>query len=80
MKIKIFSGLIDDNLEEKIGGINMTKGTLTVEEVAKYIGIGMNKAYDLVKLQGFPVIRIGRRFIIPKSALDEWLLKNAKSN
>lgn len=57
----------------------MERATLTVAETAEYIGIGLNKVYQLVNDKTIPSIRIGKRFIIPKIALDEWLIKQSLS-
>jgi len=51
--------------------------TLTVEETAKLLGIGRQLAYDRVKTGEIPVIRIGRRLLVPRSALEK-LLANPK--
>lgn len=50
---------------------------LEVEELASALKIGRDAAYELVKQEGFPSIRIGKRIIIPDAALDEWLLREA---
>jgi excisionase family DNA binding protein len=47
--------------------------TLTVEECAKVLGIGRSAAYEAVRSGQIPTIRVGRRFLIPKSALDRLL-------
>lgn len=41
------------------------------------IPLGKNKLYDLVHSEGFPRISVGKRIIIPKKALEEWLEKTA---
>jgi excisionase family DNA binding protein len=46
---------------------------LSVPEVASVLGISRAGAYDLVRCDGFPVIRIGRRVVIPKENLVEWI-------
>ena len=51
-------------------------GTLNVKQLAEYLGIGTNVAYQLVHRNDFPSIRIGKRIIIPKSQLEEWLKTN----
>lgn len=51
------------------------KGCLSVEEVANYLGCGRSTAYELVRKQDFPTIRLGRRIIVPLTALQEWLQK-----
>ncbi|GAH05873.1 unnamed protein product, partial [marine sediment metagenome] len=45
------------------------KLTLTIEETAKVLGIGRNLAYDRVKTGDIPVIKIGRRLLVPRRAL-----------
>ena len=47
--------------------------TLTVEEAAKVLGIGRNLCYDRVKTGEIPVIKIGRRLLVPRRALEKLL-------
>ena len=60
--------------------------TFTVEETAKLLGIGRQLAYDKVKTGEIPVIKIGRRLLVPRRALEKLLeqgqavtLANSKS-
>jgi len=50
-----------------------TSATLTVPEAADLLGIGRNLAYEIAKregvLAGVPVIRVGRRLLIPHARL-----------
>ena len=43
--------------------------------VADLLGISKANAYALTRREGFPCVRVGRRLLIPKAALDEWLLQ-----
>ncbi len=52
---------------------NSDKLTYTVPEMAKVLNIGRNKAYELVKTEGFPVVYIGSTIRIPIKALRKWL-------
>ena len=52
--------------------------TLSVPETAKVLGIGRNLCYDRVKTGEIPVIKIGRRLLVPRAALEK-LLANPKS-
>ncbi len=45
----------------------------TVPEVAKRIGVNKAAVYELAKTEHFPAIKIGRRIVIPKAALESWL-------
>ena len=47
--------------------------TLSVPEAAKVLGIGRNLCYDRVKTGEIPAIRIGRRILVPLSALEKFL-------
>jgi len=46
---------------------------LRVEDVGRILGINRAAAYELVKSEGFPSIRIGRRILVPLDSLNEWL-------
>lgn len=48
----------------------------TIKDIQDYLGIGKNNAYKLIKLPNFPVIKIGKKYIIPKDAFEEWINKN----
>ena len=54
------------------------KLTLSVDELAQVLGISKPLAYDLIKRDGFPSVRISeRRIIVPIDALRSWLNANA---
>jgi len=46
---------------------------LTVKDIAEHLHIGINKAYAMVRLKGFPKIQIGNKFFIPEDKYLEWL-------
>ena len=47
--------------------------TLTVPEAARLLGISRNLAYEAVRRGEIPCIRIGRRFLVPRVALERLL-------
>ena len=47
--------------------------TFTVEEVAHVLGIGRNSAYEAVRRGEIPAVRLGRRLLVPKAALERLL-------
>ena len=55
----------------------MERSTMSVQELSAQMGISLPKAYELVKTQGFPTIRIGTRILIPVDAYKTWLIENA---
>lgn len=46
---------------------------LSVKTVAKILGISESKAYELFRSKDFPVIILGRRKLVAKDKLIEWL-------
>jgi len=46
---------------------------LSVTDVAKVIGVGKNRAYDLIHMPDFPTIRLGHRIVIPRDQLFLWI-------
>lgn len=51
----------------------MDKLTMTVPEAARAIGVGTNTAYDMARtgeiIPGVPVIRAGRKVLVPRGLL-----------
>ena len=44
--------------------------TLSIEEAAKVLGISRTLAYELVARRELPAIRLGRRIVVPRRALE----------
>lgn len=54
---------------------------LKVEAAGKVLGISRATAYELANSDGFPVIKIGKRLLVPRDALRVWIEQNTgKSN
>ena len=49
------------------------KMTLSVEEAGKLLGVSRQVAYQLIHRPDFPTLQIGRRVLIPKKQLEEWM-------
>lgn len=49
------------------------KFALSLTECAVMMGIGRSKMHELARSEGFPVVRVGRRILVPVDALKEWL-------
>ena len=47
--------------------------TLTVEEAGEILGICRNTAYSLAASGQLPTIRLGRRLLVPRQALERML-------
>ena len=49
------------------------RATLTVAEAGKLLGISRNLAYELVAQGKLPTLRLGRRLVVPRVALQRLL-------
>lgn len=58
----------------------MEKLTYTIMEAAEVLGISKSYAYQMVKEQKIPVLVIGKRKLIPKRQLEQWLQDNIVYN
>ena len=47
--------------------------TLNAQQVAEILGIAKNSAYTLMHSEGFPTLHIGRRLVVPKEKLLQWM-------
>jgi excisionase family DNA binding protein len=47
--------------------------TYRIEEAAQLLGIGRNHCYEAAKRGDIPSVRIGKRLLVPKAALDRLL-------
>lgn len=56
----------------------LQKKAYSVTEMAKVLGIGRDKAYNLVRRDDFPAIKVGTSYIIPVVNLNLWLLNAGK--
>lgn len=50
-----------------------TKKTYTITEAAELLGVGKSAAYEAARRGEIPIIRIGRRMVVPKAALERML-------
>ncbi len=59
--------------------LSESRKTLTVDETASALGISRNAAYEGVRRGEIPSIRVGRRLLVPRIALERLLEKAAES-
>ena len=43
--------------------------TLTIEAAGRLLGVSRNSAYEAARRNEIPVIRLGRRLLVPRAAL-----------
>lgn len=51
----------------------LERQTLTVEEAGTILGIGRTAAYEAARCGQIPAVRIGRRLLVPRMALENLL-------
>lgn len=56
----------------------MTGELLRAQEVARILGVGRSKAYELMLRGELPVIRIGRLVRVPRYCLDHWIAERTE--
>ena len=52
------------------------KKLISVKEFASEYGLGANKAYEMVNSKGFPAIKLGRKILVVRDKIDEFLYNN----
>ena len=53
--------------------------TLSANQVAQVLGLSRANAYTLMHSKGFPTIQIGKRMVVPKNKLIEWIERQTAS-
>ena len=51
-----------------------------IKDIQNILKIGKNTVYKLIKLPTFPVIRIGKKHLIPKTQFEEWVKNSIHKN
>lgn len=46
---------------------------LDVKDIMRIMGIGRDKAYDLLHSKQFPIVKVGRRILVHRDNLFAWL-------
>ncbi|WP_223662895.1 helix-turn-helix domain-containing protein [Pseudobacillus badius] len=47
--------------------------TMTAQETADYLGVSKDLVYNMVKTGELPAVRIGRRILFRREALERWM-------
>jgi excisionase family DNA binding protein len=55
-----------------------TAATITIKEAAAVLGIKRSLAYELARRGEIPVLRLGRRLVVPRAGLNELLARAQK--
>lgn len=57
---------------------NRPKLTYSVPEAAKVLGVSASKMYEVVRIKGFPTIRVGNRLLVSVKGLENWIEEQAQ--
>ena len=57
----------------RLGSATVPKLSLTISEAAESLGLSVRTIEQLVRMGQLPVVRVGRRVLIPVKALSAWL-------
>jgi excisionase family DNA binding protein len=60
-------------------GVETDRLTYDVVEAGRLLGLGRNASYEAAKSGQIPTIRIGKRLLVPKAALQRMLDDRAPS-
>lgn len=51
---------------------------LNAKQLADLLGVSDSSVYELIQEDDFPSLRIGKRIVIPKEKLQEWISAHTK--
>lgn len=53
--------------------VKQPEEVMTIKDMEQFLQIGRSKSYELIKIEGFPVYKVGTEYRIVKSELIEWM-------
>ena len=53
---------------------------LSAKDISKYLAISKANSYQLMDSKGFPILRIGKRKLVPKDKFLIWINNNLNFN
>lgn len=65
------------NIQQPYLESDNTATLFTPVELAEYLGIGRNKAYELLRTNQIQGFRLGSTWRVSKAAVDQFILKNS---
>ena len=71
--------MLDDEYMTNYTSMEQLPITLSANQVAQVLGISRANAYTLMHSKGFPTIQIGKRMVVPKNKLIEWMERQTTS-
>ena len=53
---------------------------LSIPEVAKALSLGRTKVYELIRVEGLPVVRFGKAVRVSPDSLERWLARREQQS
>lgn len=72
--------LLKTTSQKMKGDMQMERQTLTVKEVANYLGVHEDTIYQMVKHQEIPHLKLRNRILFTQEAIDSWIKDQEKTN
>ncbi|WP_066639194.1 helix-turn-helix domain-containing protein [Desulfolucanica intricata] len=63
-----------------IKGHNDLPMIMTVELTAQVLGLNKGTVYEMIRQKRIPAVKVGRRLLVPRDALLDWITKEAMDN
>lgn len=64
-------------MSEKYTSFDEMPVMLNAAQLAAIFGISRSGSYKLIKVADFPTVKIGKKVVVPKDALKEWVAKQS---
>lgn len=55
-----------------------TPTVMSIQQVAAFLGVSRPHVYKLIQ-KGLPIVSLGRRVVVLRTSLEEWLLTQQKT-
>ena len=65
--------------KESVSSYDQLPVALNADQVAAVLGISRAGAYNLMRSDGFPTLFIGKRMVVPKDRLMDWMNAQVRS-
>ncbi len=75
-----YAKFLDSGISQAQNDSPSTPMSLTVEEMANELHISRNKAYALVKEDGFPAFHVGKKVLVNRRGLQQWMDNGGTAN
>ena len=67
---------VHSNRKKEVSSYDELPVSLNADQVAAVLGISRAGAYNLMRSEGFPTLFIGKRMVVPKDRLLDWIRSN----